>query len=193
MNDWVADWDDVLRRAGHSRFRTKRVAAVVAVAAAAVVLLLPGIGVGGGLNALLNGTHAPGLGLEAALIGKDGPVALVTLRPSRIFAAIAPGTGAVKAFYPRGKTPLSPLEARWSIQVVRGTTVTSARILDRLGGRVLAKLCSACRNGAHGTVNIRRRTLAAVFGRAVVVAETNHGPVHGTLGLGSSPPKSYRR
>lgn len=182
-DEWVADWGDVLRRSGHTRFRSRRAAAIAAVAAVAVVLLLPGIGIGGGLNALLSGSRPPGLQLQAALIGKDGPVAVVTLRTSRIFVAIAPGTGRVKAFFPRGKTPIPPLEARWSIEVARGTTVTSARILDHAGGRVLARLCSTCRNGAHGTVGIRRRTLSAVFGRALVVAETDRGPVHGTLAL----------
>ena len=53
MNDWVADWDDVLRRAGYSRVPSKRAAAIAATAAVAVLLLLPGIGIGGGLNAWL--------------------------------------------------------------------------------------------------------------------------------------------
>ena len=166
---------------------------LAAVVAVAVVLLMPGIGIGGGLNTLLEGSPTSGLELQAALIGKDGPVAVVTLQPSRIFAAIAPGTGAVQAYYPRGKTPIPPLEARWSIQVARGTTVKSVRILDELGGRVLGRLCAACPDGAHGKVSMRRRMLAAVFDRAVVVADTSRGLVHGQLALTPPGARRYRR
>lgn len=189
MNEWAADWDDVLRRAGHARYRSRRAAVVAAVAAVAVVLMLPGIGIGGGLNALFSDSH-PGLELQAALIGQDGPVAVVTLRMSRIFVAVRPGTGAV--YFHRGKSPVPPQTARWSIQVVHGTSVTSARIVDSRN-RLLARLCSTCRNGAHGTVQIKRRTLAAIFGRARVVAETNHGAVHGTLTWRGPVAKSFRR
>jgi hypothetical protein len=175
---WVADWDEVLRRAGHSRFRTRRAVAVGAVAAAAVVLLLPGIGIGGGLNALLSGSR-PGIELRASLTLPGGQdVGTLSLRASRIFV----GVPRKPFFVPRGHKPvLAPVPARWSLDLTGLNTVRSAVVQDR-GGKLIARLCAPCDDGAHGTIKVRPRTLLDAL-RAYAVVETSAGIARGMLRL----------
>jgi hypothetical protein len=172
--EWVADWHDVLRRAGHSRFRSKRVAAVAAVAAAVVVLLLPGIGIGGGLNRLISGSSGPGLQLRAPLSANGRVIGAVSFRTSRVFVAVAPKSGRVGMVLPQA-------ELRWSFQLAHGITVSSLRIVRH--GEIAVRLCSPCTDGATGIVRANRRTFGALFGRGTVVADTSRGPARGTVRL----------
>jgi len=179
---FTADWDDVLRRAGHtSSFRSRRMVAIGALAAVVVVLLLPGIGVGGGLNALLSGSR-PGLDLRAPLSLSDGrTIGTISVRSNRIF--VAKGHRARPFFVGRGHKPvLPPLPIRWSLDLEGATTARSAKILNSKG-QVLARLCAPCRDGAHGTAKAPARAVAGIFGRAVAVVETGDGTARGTLRL----------
>jgi hypothetical protein len=178
--DWVADWDDVLSRAGRSGAgRSRRFAAVAAVAVAALVLTLPAIGVGGDLKDLIAGSNRPGLELRAALTLPGGASAgTLTLRTSRIFVAVAPRTGRLKPrpFRPAG-APLEPQRFRWTLDLAGSGTADSARIAG------VARLCAPCSDGAHGTFTAGRKRLYEVFGRAAVVVRTSAGTARGTLRL----------
>ena len=179
--DWVADWDDVLRRAGRSRIRSRRAAAIGAVVAVAVVLLLPGIGIGGGLNALISGSGGAGFELRARLSHGGRVIGTVSVRTSRLFVAVDPKSGRIRSFFPRGLGHLPRPESRWRIDLTGVTAVTSARIVQR--GRVVVQLCERCSDGAHGRFRADRLGLAAIFGRGTVVAETPQGPTRGPLEL----------
>lgn len=176
-DDWVADWDDVLRRSGHSRFRTRRAAAVGAVVAAVAVLMLPGVGIGGGLNSWISGSR-PGLQLRAELTLSGGQnVGTLSVSASRIFVGVPR-----KAFFvPRGHKPvLSPVPLRWSLALANGTA-NSAVIQDR-EGKLIARLCAPCDNGAHGIVKLHPGTLLRAF-RGDAVVKTSAGSARGMLRL----------
>jgi hypothetical protein len=178
VNDWVADWDDVLHRAGPSRFPSRRAAAVAAVAAVAVVLVLPGIGIGGGLNAWISGSR-PGLHLRAVLALPSGKgVGTLSLGASRIFVAV---TRKPPFFIPRGHKPvLPPVPVRWSLDL-QGVSARSA-VIENGKGHVIARLCSPCSDGAHGTVMIRPRAVLDAF-RGTAVVKTSRGTARGMLRL----------
>ena len=74
------------------------------------------------------------------------------------------------------------MELKWAIELDGGSTATSAWIEDR-SGKTVARLCSPCRDGQHGTLRARRGALAALFGKPTVVVETSHGPARGVLRL----------
>ena len=181
MNDWAADWDDVLHRAGHSRRRARGAAAIAAVAAVGVILALPGIGVGGGLNAWLSSSR-PGLGLRGTLTVPGGrKVGTLSFRAARIFV---PGPGKPR-LVPAGPTPavpprLPPQPARWSLELAPGVSARSA-VIETRKGQAIARLCAPCTDGAHGTVLMRPRRLLVVLGRVVAVVETSAGTARGTL------------
>lgn len=157
--EWTADWNDVLRRAGHSRSHSRRAAAVAVLAALAVVLLLPGIGIGGGLNAWISGTGRPVLQFRAELSRNGHLIGTVSARPTRL----------------RG-------EFSWNADLSGAVRVSSLRILGRRGG-VVVRLCAPCNDGARGTIRNGRVAFAAIFGRGIVVAETPQGAARGTLKL----------
>jgi hypothetical protein len=196
--EWMPDWDDVLQRADvfadrrrPARLRapgalfSKRVIAIVGFAALALVLTAPGLGVGGRLKDLISGSQRPGLGLRAGLVGSDGrQIGSLSLRTSRLFVQVSPRTGRVKSvpFLPRGRSPLPQPQLRWTLQLDGGTTAASARIEGR-SGKVVARLCSPCSDGEHGTIRARRGTLAAIFAKPVVVVQTGRGPARGILRL----------
>jgi len=178
---FTADWDDVLRRAGHtSAFRSRRMVAIGALAAVVVVLLLPGIGVGGGLNALLSGS-GPSLELRAPLSLADGrTIGTISVRSNRIF--VAKGRRPRPFVVGRGhKSVLPPLPIRWSLDL-EDATARSAKIVNSKG-QVLSRLCAPCSDGAHGTAKAPARAVAGIFGRAVAVVETGGGTARGTLRL----------
>ena len=179
--DWVADWEDVLRRSGRSRYRSRRAAALVAVAAVTAVFLLPGIGIGGGLNALLSGSSGPGWELRAPLSRGGDLIGAVSVRSSRLFVGIERKGGRVRWFLPTGRGRIPRPEFRWTLQLTGTATVTSARIVRR--GRVVARLCSPCSDGAHGTFTTSRFGLQTIFGKGLVVADTPQGRAHGRLRL----------
>jgi hypothetical protein len=177
VNEWVADWDDVLRRARHSRYRSRRTAAIAGVvaAAAAVVLLMPGIGVGGGLNAWVS-TARPGLQLRTTLtLPGGGRAGTLSIRTSRIFFT----TPRHAAFVRKG---LAPVPIDWSLDLAAGKSAASAVVQDR-GGKVIARLCAPCADNARGTVKLRPRTVLEMLGQATVVVETNAGTARGVLRL----------
>jgi hypothetical protein len=179
--DWIGDWDDVLRRAGHTRSRSARVAAIATGIAVAVVLVLPGIGIGGGLDAWISGSR-PGLHLHAALRLPTGEtVGTLELSASRIF--VAKGRPEPKPFFvPRGHRPvLPPLPLRWSLDLADGKTAGSAVVQDG-DGKVIARLCAPCGNRAHGTVELHPRALISTF-RAEAVVKTSAGTARGLLRL----------
>jgi hypothetical protein len=174
--EWTADWDDVLRRSGHSRYRSRRAAAIAAVAAVAVVLALPGIGIGGGLNAWVSSSRRPGLQLRAALmLSRGGRVGTLSLGTSRIFFA----TPRQAVLVHKG---LKPVPIRWSLELVKGTTADSAVLEDRLG-KATAHLCAPCAGGAHGTINLRPRAVLTMLGQSAVVVKTSAGTARGVLRL----------
>jgi len=176
-DEWVADWDDVLRRAGSSPSRSRRVAAIGVLVAVALVLTLPGIGVGGRLKDLIAGSKVPGLQLRADLVRQGGrSIGSLSLSTSRLLVAIAPRTGRVRSFVP-GHGPLRPAQIRWTLHLDGGTTAASARIVG------VARLCSPCSDGRNGTIRARRGALAALFGKPTVVVETSQGAARGTLRL----------
>ena len=178
MNEWVADWDDVLHRAGHSRVRSRNAAVVAAVAAVAVVLALPGIGIGGGLNAWISGSR-PGLQLRAELTFGGGKIAgELSLRASRIFAASPKGP-----FFLPGdrKHVLPPQPVRWSLALASGGSARSA-VIENSKGQVIARLCAPCKDGAHGTAKLYPRQLLSAF-RGTAVVKTSRGTARGTLRL----------
>lgn len=184
---WVADWDDVLRRAGHRRPRTRtRRAAVVGVAAAAVVLVLtlPGIGVGGRLKDMLSSPPAPGIELRAGLVRADGTrVGTASLRTTRLFVVVDPRTGrtGVWTYAPRGRGKIAPaVPVRWELALDQNAS--SARI-ETASGTVVATLCAPCKDGDHGIIRARRGALGAIFGRGVVVVRTGGGTARGVLRL----------
>src|SRR5262245_16501125 len=188
--DWVADWDDVLRRSGRSRFRSRRAAGIAAVVAAALLLTLPGIGLGGRLAALVTGSRGPGIQLRAAPRLPDGrTIGTVWVHSSRIFVTRQKGHLKPRAFFvPRGHASvLPPVPLRWSVDLAGGATARSA-VIETRQGRVIARLCAPCSDGAHGTVEIRPRAVLAVFGRARAVVETADGTARGTLRL-TLPPR----
>jgi len=176
----TADWDDVLRRSGHSRFRTRRAAAVATVAAVGVVLALPGIGIGGGLSAWISDSR-PGLQLHAALVLPNGrEVGTLSVRASRLF--VAPKGRPKEFFVPRGHGPVRPpVPLRWSLDLTNGASARSAA-LETGKGRVVVRLCGPCSDGAHGTIKVNpRELLSLVRGNAVV--ETSAGTARGMLRL----------
>jgi hypothetical protein len=180
--DWAADWDEVLRRAGHSRFQTRRAAVIAALAAVAVVLALPGIGVGGGLNALFSESR-PGVELRAVLTLAGGQdVGTVSLRASRIFVSL-PRKGRPKEFFvPRGHRPvLPPVSMRWSLDLAGGKGADSAVVQGR-HGKLITRLCAPCSDGAHGTLKLHPRELLSAF-RATAVVKTSEGTARGILRL----------
>ena len=182
--DWSADWEDVLRRSGHSRRPSKRTAGIAAVVAVAVVLLLPGIGIGGGVTGLISHSSPPGLKFSTQLLRDNRLIGTVSVRTSRLFVAIDPKTGRIKSFRPTHPEGASGPEFRWSLDLTGAATVSSVRIVDRRSGRNVVRLCSPCKDGAHGVFRRSRATFAAVFGRGTVVAETSRGEVTAPLGLG---------
>jgi hypothetical protein len=189
-DEWVADWDEVFRRAGRPRVRTRQAATIVAVAAAALALLLPGVGIGSGLTSLLWGSRGPGFELRAELTLANGrSVGTASLHTSRIFLAIPARKGHSEPkpfFVPRGHRPaLPPVRFRWSFDLAAGAR---SAVLESRQGKVIARLCAPCAPDAHGTMRVRARTLATVFGRPVVVVETASGTARGTLRL-TTPPR----
>ncbi len=185
-DEWVADWEEVLRRAGRSRFRTRRAAAigaVAAVAAVAAVLLMPGIGIGGGLNALISGSPGSGFELSAKLSHVGRLIGTVSVRTSRLFVAVDPETGRIRSFVPRSRHGLPQPKFRWSIDLTGAASVSSVSIVRR--GRVVERLCAPCRDGAGGTfLHVGRLGLFAEdLGKGTVVAQTSLGTARGTLRL----------
>ena len=188
--DWAPDWEDVLRRADvRTHSRPIRAAAIGAVAAVALVLTLPGIGVGGRLKDLIAGSGGPGIELHAQPTTAGGhSVGIVSLHTSRVFVGVSPKTGGVVGHpwfvVPRGghRSVLPPVPVRWSLDLEPGVVARSALIEDGPGS-VIARLCAPCSDGAHGTVEIRARDLAAAFGRAKAVVETRDGTARATLRL----------
>src|SRR5207253_11087890 len=117
-DEWRADWDDVLRRAGRSPSRPRRAAAIGLLVAVVLVLTLPGIGVGGRLKELIAGEHPPGLELRAVLTLANGDrIGTVSVRTTRLFVAASRRTGEVKPnpFTPAGHGPLQPIRMKWTI------------------------------------------------------------------------------
>ena len=176
--EWTVDWDDVLRRSGHKRYRSRRAAAIAVVAAMGVVLALPGIGIGGGLNAWISDSR-PGLDVRATLTLPGGKaVGTLSLRASRIFVAMS----GKPFFVPRGHKPvLPPVPLRWSLELAGGKTAGSAVVQDR-DGKVIARLCTPCSDGAHGTIKLHPRAVLSAF-RAYAVVETSAGTARGMLRL----------
>ena len=193
---WVPDWEDVLGRAGcaprpRRTLLSRRAAVIGGLVAATLVLTLPGIGIGGRLKDLVTGSSPPGFELRASLSGPGGrSIGSISLLSSRLFVAVSPQTGRIR----RSFIPLDQPQFRWTLHLTSGTTATSAR-LERAGNHgVLARLCSPCRDGAHGVVHIGRTGLTALFGRHLVaVVETNAGQARGVLGLELSRPAERRR
>jgi len=191
---WVPDWTDVLGRAGHAprpshALLSRRAAAIGGLVAAALVLTLPGIGIGGRLQDLVAGSSPPGFVLRASLTGPGGrSIGSISLRSSRLFVAVSPQTGRIRRpFTPRDRLP----QFRWTLGLTSGATATSARF-ERAGHRFVVRLCSPCRDGAHGVVHLGRGGLTALFDRRLVaVVETNKGQARGVLGL--EPPPHRRR
>jgi hypothetical protein len=177
---WAADWDDVLRRSGHSRFRSRPAAAVAAVAAAGLVLALPGIGIGGGLNTWISGSR-PGLQLRAALALPNGrQVGTVSVRASRLF--VTPKGSPRNFFVPRGHKPvLPPVPLRWSLDLTNASSARSA-VLQTGKAHVVARLCAPCSDGAHGTIKVNPRELLSLV-RGDAVVKTSAGTARGTLRL----------
>jgi hypothetical protein len=179
--EWVADWNDVLRRSGYSRFRSIRAAAIAAVVAAAVVLLAPGIGIGGGLKALISGSRRPGLEVRAELVHAGRTIGFVSIQTtSRAAVSVAPQGGRLPP------VPVAWPELRWGLRLPGATTVSSLRIVQP--GRAPIRLCGPCRDGANGTLPANRTSFAAAFGRGTVVADTSRGKARGTLRI--EPPTS---
>lgn len=178
MSEWIADWEDVLRRSGRSRFPSRRATAIAAVTAVAVVLALPGIGIGGGLNAWISDSQ-PGLHLHAELRLPGGRnVGTLSVRVTRIFVSLQPR----QIFFGRGRHPvLPPVPVRWSLALAPGKTARSVVIEDALG-KIVVRLCAPCSEGAHGTVRLHPRALLSVL-RGQAVAETSAGTARGGLTL----------
>jgi len=180
--EWTADWDDVLRRSGHKRHRSRRAAAIAALTVVAVVLLMPGIGIGGGLNALISHPVPPGLQFAAEFSQGSRLIGTVTVQTSRLFVHVDPKSGTVKSQYWPSRGAFRG-EFRWNLDLTGAANVSSLQILDRRSGRVVARLCSPCQDGAHGTFRRSRAAFAAVFGRGKVVAETSRGTSKGSFGI----------
>jgi len=178
VNDWVADWDDVLRRAGYSRVPSKRAAAIAATAAVAVLLLLPGIGIGGGLNAWLSSPH-PRPGFTAPLTLPGGQAAGVLSLP--VSRGDLVGAQVEATFPARGrKVNLPRVQVPWSLDLAGGKSPDSAVIHDGRG-KVVVRLCAPC-STAHGTMELPPLVLLTLAGDDAVV-RTVTGVARGTLRL----------
>jgi hypothetical protein len=175
VNDWVADWDDVLRRAGRSRYHAWGAAAAAAALAVSIALLMPGIGIGGGLTALISGSSRPGLELRADLAQGGRAIGSLSIHTSRVIVGVVPQTGRVKS------VPVAQPEFRWLLEVSPGVKVSSLRIVR--SGRVALRLCGPCGGATTGIFRGSPTAFGAIFGRGTVVAVTDHGSARGTLRL----------
>jgi hypothetical protein len=178
VNDWVADWDDVLRRAGRPRYRSRRAAAGAAAVTVAVILLMPGIGIGGGLDALIAGSNRHGLEFRTRLWTGGQAIGSVSIRTVRAVVSVSPHSGGTKPYVPQG---VARAVFQWSLQVSDGVAVRSLQILRH--GRVAVRLCAPCSDGSNGTFLADRVAFGAVFGGNTVLAATNRGPARGRLKL----------
>jgi hypothetical protein len=136
---------------------------------------MPGIGIGGGLNALISGSSRPGLELRAQLDQGGHAVGALSIRTSRVLVDVVPQTGRVRS------VPVARPEFRWMLDVSAGVEVRSLRIVR--SGRVALRLCGPCAGATTGVFRAGPSAFGAIFGRGTVVAATSGGTARGTLRL----------
>ncbi|HEY3190512.1 MAG TPA: hypothetical protein VGJ70_23675 [Solirubrobacteraceae bacterium] len=161
------DWADVLRRAGRARVPRW----VLAAAAAALVLAAaPAVAVV--THAIGNG-HGPRL--IATLHGPEGEAGTFTLSPRHVLIPTSRKGGArVFAHGPR-------VSVTWKLELERGGSVTSLRLVGRRGQKTT--LCAPCA-ASSGRATLPLRGAVFLFGpRAGVRAVVDGTMLSGRLAM----------